>query len=146
MVASRLQEAQEQCWKRPIFFPDSLPFLEEAGRRGYRLYLATGDYAREKAESLEREGRKKYLEGAFDQSHLGVKGDASYFQKALELTRCRAEEATMAGDSLLHDIAAAQAVGLGTIWVNRRGEPLPADCPAPDHQVRDLREALKYLP
>lgn len=144
-LATRFKEAQQECWTEPVFFPDSLPFLDEVKHRGYRLCLATGDHAAEKACSVERMGGKKYFDHAFDQSILGMKGGDSYLRKALALTGSSREEAVVIGDSLPHDISPARVMGILTLWVNRKGEPLPPGSLRPDYEVKDLGEVLRYL-
>lgn len=144
-VAAAFQRAQEECWTKPLFFPDSLPFLNEVKDRGHSLCLATGNYAAEKAQAVERAGGREYFDYAFDQTHLGVKGEAVFFLKALKATASPAWEAVAIGDSLPHDIKAAKEVGMAAVWVNRKGIPLPPTSPRPDHEVKDLLEALPYL-
>lgn len=142
-IARRFQEAQEECWKAPLFFPDSLLFLDAAKEWGYCLCLATGDYAAEKARALEEAGGKKYFDYAFDRTHLGLKGESAYFEQALVITATRPEEAVAIGDSLSHDIEAAKAAGMATIWVNRQG--MARGSVQPDFEVENLLDALMCI-
>ncbi|MGH7545527.1 MAG: hypothetical protein ACREKI_05020, partial [Gemmatimonadota bacterium] len=47
--------------------------------------------------------------------------------------------------SLYHDVAPAQALGLPVVWVNRRGQVRPPGVPAPDRTVGDLAELADAL-
>ena len=50
------------------------------------------------------------------------------------------EECLYVGDRQLEDVKGAGSVGMGTVWVNRNGEPLDPDLPSPDYQVGSLLE------
>jgi putative hydrolase of the HAD superfamily len=143
-MARRFKEAQETTWTSPKFFPDALPFLDRAEER-HVLCLTTGDFAREKADAIERASGRSHFSYIFDHTHLGIKGSSAYFQNALMSTESLAEEAIVIGDSLEHDIAAARGAGIVSIWVNRRGHLKIADSPDPDFEVKDLFEALAIL-
>jgi FMN phosphatase YigB (HAD superfamily) len=57
-----------------------------------------------------------------------------------------AGEACMVGDNLTWDIAGAQALGIATIWVDRRGTGVPPDAPAtPTWVVRGVDEVPEVL-
>jgi FMN phosphatase YigB (HAD superfamily) len=145
-IISRLEQAQEECWQKPQFFPDSLPFLNQIKAKGYTICLATGDYAEEKAKSIEEAAGRKYFTQAFDRARLGVhKGDPKYFRKALSVVNSFPESAISIGDSLAHDIVPAKGLGIKTIWLNRIGNPTPEGSLSPDYEAKDLLLALKWL-
>jgi putative hydrolase of the HAD superfamily len=52
---------------------------------------------------------------------------------------CPAESIAHVGDSLAHDVVAAQAAGLRAVWLNRAGARRPADA-HPDAEIRSLAE------
>ncbi len=62
------------------------------------------------------------------------------FQKALEHLDLLAHEVLHVGDSQVDGVKGAKEAGLAVAWVNRDGRPRRRDVPAPDFQVRDLRE------
>ncbi|HET7036189.1 MAG TPA: HAD family hydrolase [Thermomicrobiaceae bacterium] len=72
------------------------------------------------------------------------KPDSAIFARALELGGVGPEEAVYVGDSPEHDVAGAQAAGLQSVWVNRRGRAWPGG-PPPDFEIGDLRELLPLL-
>jgi putative hydrolase of the HAD superfamily len=53
--------------------------------------------------------------------------------------RCAAESIVHVGDSLAHDVVAAQAAGLRAVWLNRAGARRPPDA-HPDAEIRSLAE------
>lgn len=50
-----------------------------------------------------------------------------------------------AAQSLFHDVAPANTVGLPVVWVNRKQERRPADGPLPDHEVAGLEALADWL-
>jgi len=67
------------------------------------------------------------------------------FERGLAALRLAAHEALHVGDSLRTDVAGAQAAGIRTAWINRRGRPVEAGAAA-THVVADLSELLAHLP
>ncbi len=145
-LTARFRRAQTSCWEDPSFFPDSLPFMNVVKEKGHKICLSTGDFAQEKAMSVERAGGRSYFDWTFDPLNLGVlKGELDFFRRALTLSSSLVEDAISIGDSLEHDIKPAKSLGMRAIWVNRDGNPLPKDFPKPDHEARDLLQAVDWL-
>lgn len=68
------------------------------------------------------------------------------FLSALERLSLAPEEAVHVGDSLKHDIAGANAVGMHTVWLDWHGESLAAEPAAqPSRRIRDIRELDQCL-
>jgi len=144
-LAGKFRQAQYDTWTNPLFYPDALPFLNKVKDK-HILCLTTGDYAPEKARALEKAGGTSYFSYTFDKDHLGLKSSSnSYYSNAVMSTKARPEDVLVIGDSLEHDIAAAQGAGLATVWVNRRGISLTEKLPKPDFQAKDLIEVLDYI-
>ncbi|MBI4201802.1 MAG: HAD family hydrolase, partial [Chloroflexi bacterium] len=55
------------------------------------------------------------------------------------------EESLYVGDSQHDDVQGAKAVGMRAAWVNRNGVKLDPKYPAPDYEIKDLRELLAIL-
>jgi HAD superfamily hydrolase (TIGR01509 family) len=60
------------------------------------------------------------------------------FLHALELAGAEPREAIHLGDDPALDVVPAQALGIGTMWVNRFGREWPGHLPPPDAEVADL--------
>lgn len=144
MAAGRFDEAHEERWKNPTFFRDTFYFLDKV-REKHILCLTTGDFARQKADALERAAGKNYFSYAFDHMQLGIKGNSKFFNNALMSTNSLPGEAIVIGDSLEQDIAAAGEAGIPTIWVNRKGSPPTGIRINIDCEAKDLIEALEYI-
>ena len=147
LICRRFDEAAEEALRRPIYFADAIPALDRMRRMGLRLCLSTGKGAEEKAETLERLTGNRYFEHAFSEASIGyLKTEPVYYRIAMERAGSRPEEAVSIGDTPMSDIRPAAALGVMTIWVNRRGEPTPsAPDQRPDHEVRNLLKASEIL-
>jgi putative hydrolase of the HAD superfamily len=125
--------------RRHVVFPESERVLTELCSR-YRLALITDG-----APGIQREKIRGSTLGRFFETIL-VSGEVGFgkptpeiFRMALDALNAASHEAVMVGDSLPRDIAGALAVGIRTIWVNRRNRSAAAHHPKPDFQVADLR-------
>ena len=72
------------------------------------------------------------------------KPDPRIFREALRELGLAPGEVLHVGDSLDADVRGAAAVGMRTVWVNRRGLTR-GDGPQPDHELRDLDGLLDLL-
>lgn len=50
------------------------------------------------------------------------------------------------GQSQHTDMVGAKPLGIRVVWINRRGVPLAADVPKPDHELRNLKAVPQLLP
>lgn len=143
-IINAFKAAEEECWKRPSFFPDALEFLNRIAGR-YKVCLITGEHAKEKAECLEKFGRRKYFDLVLGEGLIGYrKTEPKYYARALKFSNSRARETVVIGDTLTHEVLPAKSVGIKTIWVNRKDE-IAGEEAKPDHEVKNLLEALNHL-
>lgn len=147
LMCRRFEEAGRRARDDPIYFPDAVPALEEIGRMGLRICLSTGTFAEGKAETLTRTTGKNYFEHIFSEPSIGCfKTEPEYYRIALDRAGSRPGETVSVGDTPLSDIRPAKLAGIGTIWLNRRGEPAPAsEDQEADHEVKDLLQAAEIL-
>lgn len=143
----RYVEAEEATWSDPNFFPDTFHFLNHISERPYNLCLSTGVHAKEKAAALDKYGSRRYFNHVFGEDSIGyIKLNPEYYKEVLRLSASRAEETASIGDTLTTDIAPAKALGITTIWINKRGSEPPNDPRwRPDHEVKNLSEILIHL-
>ena len=74
-----------------------------------------------------------------------AKPDPRVFELALSLASCAAAECLHIGDEPYLDVAAARALGIEAIWVNRTGRPWPDDLPPPVLEIADFRQLADWL-
>lgn len=77
--------------------------------------------------------------------HGITKPDPRIFAMARSAAGISDRELIYVGDSYDTDIAAPAALGWTTIWLNKKGEPVPEGHPAPTHIVPDEEGLLECL-
>jgi len=130
LLAEELGELYgKECRARHDRFPDVPACLDEL-RDSYMLALITNGASCLQREKLATAGLDDYFDVVVISAEFGIgKPDPSIFKHALDRLGVTAERATMVGDSLARDVDGAIAAGLQGVWVNRSGQPRPADRP-----------------
>jgi HAD superfamily hydrolase (TIGR01549 family) len=119
----RIRAAWAECWDATELYDEAIPFLCRLKDTGYALHLATGDYAKRKAQRIEEQAGRSLFEHTFDEETLGVgKGKREYFKRALNRLDSPSRHAVVVGDSLKNDIAPALDAGMTAVWVRRKDE------------------------
>ncbi|WP_309382679.1 HAD family hydrolase [Cerasicoccus frondis] len=67
------------------------------------------------------------------------------FHAALETMDIRPEQALHVGDSLSSDIRGASAVGIDTVWLNRKGRPFRDKQLEPTYEIQNLEQLIPIL-
>jgi len=145
-LKARFHAAEEEYLRNPVFFPDVGDFLLGLRQGGFKVCLTTGEDSQAKAAALNKAFPGGYLDYVFGERELGVlKTEPEYFLKALEQSGSKPASTATVGDAPLTDIKPAKAVGIRTVWLNRRGLLMPYEGLSPDYEARNLAEALKAL-
>jgi HAD superfamily hydrolase (TIGR01549 family) len=147
LLNQRFKEASEAVLDRPLLFPDAITFLDGLASAGYILCLSSGRRSEEKAEVIKRMCGKDYFMYTLGSEVVGYeKLELAYYEGALKIVGSSAEETLSIGDNILSDIYPAKAVGMRTMWLNRRKETPPTDPKMiPDCEVFDLTSALNLI-
>jgi putative hydrolase of the HAD superfamily len=102
-------------------YPDVVPALDGLRERGLRL-IAVSNWDFSLARVLARCGLKGMLDGTVTSAEAGArKPDPAIFAVALELARCRPDEALHVGDTPEEDVAGARAAGIRPLLIDRDG-------------------------
>lgn len=108
-------------------FEDAAPALD-ALRGDYRLALVTNGASCLQREKFEASGLADRFDAVVVSGELrSAKPDPAVYAHALDAVGARAGDAVMVGDSVANDVDGPIAAGLRAIWLNRTGEPRPAD-------------------
>ncbi len=127
-------------------WPGALDVLQRLRDGGLKLALITNGFSethREKIAILN-------LEHAFDEVFIAdevgmVKPDPRLFRLAAEKLGVVPEACAMVGDRFDRDIRGGASVGMFTVWLNVRNEPLPSDLAA-DAVVASITDVEGVLP
>jgi putative hydrolase of the HAD superfamily len=138
-VAARYRAAHEM---RIALFPDALDTIQWLRDSGCRLALITNGGAVTQRAKLERFGLLSFFTSILIEGELGFgKPDPRVYTNALTELGVSADEAWMVGDHLDWDVAQPKRMGLGGVWVDRRGVGVTDDDGVrPDLIVRALSE------
>jgi HAD superfamily hydrolase (TIGR01549 family) len=113
-------------------------------RAGWRLAIVTNGEADNQLGKIERTGLDRLVDSVAVSGALGVrKPEAEIFRVAAEGAGCElAEGGWMVGDNPHADVGGGAAVGLRTVWIDKRGETAP---PTATVVVGDVLEAFAVL-
>ncbi len=126
-------------------FDDAIEVVT-ALRPGRRVGLVTNGPTDVQREKIARLGVERLVDFTIISEEFGAwKPDPEIFLEAMRQGDAAPDEAVFIGDSAEHDMAGARAVGIRTIWMNRRGQPWSPPDPAPDHEVASLTELRTLL-
>ena len=118
---------------------DTIAWLRASGCRLALLTNGNGDAQREK---IARFDLARWFEHILIEGEMGYgKPDERVYRLALDRLGVTAADTWMVGDNLEWDVAAPQRLGIYGIWIDHRGEGVPADQSArPDRMIRTLAE------
>ncbi|PWK06956.1 HAD family hydrolase [Tumebacillus permanentifrigoris] len=113
-----------QASRRPV--PGAVELLTALRAQGTTIAVLTNHMTHVQVDKLEACGLLPLIDHLITSEDVGVqKPDPQIFHKALEICGVQPQDALMVGDSWSADILGAQAVGLPSVWLNRRRTPIP---------------------
>ncbi|HWO93339.1 MAG TPA: HAD-IA family hydrolase [Dehalococcoidia bacterium] len=119
-------------------YPDVVPTLAEAKRRGY-IQGVVSDWGSDLHGILVGHDLTKYLDFVVASAVVRVaKPHSDLFAQALQRAGVAADEALYVGDSYVADVIGARTAGLRAVLIDREGKAPPVDCDV----VRSLEEVL----
>lgn len=122
-----------------VLFPGALELLQTLRAQGKKLALVTNGFAETHYDKIAVLKLRDLLDEIFIADEVGmVKPDPRLFLRACEVLGVAPERSAMVGDRYERDVRGAAEAGLMTIWVNVRGEEVPAGEPPPDAICNDI--------
>jgi 2-haloalkanoic acid dehalogenase type II len=145
----RYREMQWRLHEQNFQVREGVPeTLAELRRRG----LALGIVSNIDKDQLDHLGRLAELERYFDwimssEEAGSCKPDARIFEEALRRAGCAADEALFVGDSIQHDIAGANRVGIRSVLLWHKPDRKPPDEHGirPHHVISKIPELLNIV-
>lgn len=139
-LADRAMDLFLQVRNRVQPYPEVAAALRRLGRR-YTLVATTNGNA-----DVESTPLRGLFHHAINAAQAGaMKPAPELFLTALEWGRAEPAQALHLGDDPLLDVAAAQAIGMQAVWVDRRQRNWPADQAPPTCRVDNLDQLLSWL-
>lgn len=133
-------------WADDLVLPEDAVQILQVLRPRYKLGLITNGPAHIQRHKIERFGLAEVMDALAISGELGIaKPEPAIFQHVLAQIDVAPAEALFVGDSLDHDMAGAQAVGMPFVWFNRHRLPQPDDLPAHVAVITQLAELLPLL-
>ncbi len=126
-------------------FAGAVESLRRFASTGVPMALVTnGDTAGQRAK-IERFDLARFFRCIVIEEEFGAgKPDERVFRHALAALGAGPRQAWMVGDNLRWEIEPCRRLGLHTVWVDVRGQGLPADAPvAPHRTVRAIAELTR---
>ena len=127
-------ERAMQTWQP---FPDTIPSLLRAKEAGLRLVILSNTDRHIIEHTLRQLAPVSFDAVVVAEDVRSYKPDPRNFTQVLAACEARPEEVLHVAFGFKYDIGPAQNAGMGTAWINRRGEPPPGNV-TPDHEWRDL--------
>jgi putative hydrolase of the HAD superfamily len=127
-------------------FPGAIDLLRDLKARGKKLGILTNGISETHHEKIALLQIAQYFDAVFLADEVGmVKPDPLLFAHACQKLDTSPAHSAMVGDRYDRDIAGALEAGLFTIWVNVRGERVPAGASPPHVVVQSIAEAGGHL-
>jgi HAD superfamily hydrolase (TIGR01549 family) len=145
LIAASHEHFRRDWFKRLMLYEDAARTLE-ALRPRFKLGLITNGPSRTQRPKIEQFRLIDYLDLLIVSEEVGIaKPDPAIFHIALDQLKVEPSQALFVGDSPEFDLRGAAAAGIPCIWMNPRGETLPADVPPPVGEIERLNQLLPLL-
>jgi len=127
-----------------------IPGAEESLQKLYQKYVciiatsASHSDTAEMKKALQRVDADQYFQHFYSKVELGFsKPDPRFFERVIELSNFRAEDAVMIGNLYDKDISGAKKAGLKTVFFNESG--LTGDFPDADIIINRMQDLTQYF-
>ncbi len=146
-LAARCGDAYN-AYRRDLLelWPGALELLQRLRDGGLKLAMITNGFSETHREKIAILNLEQAFDEVFIADEVGmVKPDPRLFRLAAEKLGLAAEACAMVGDRFDRDVRGGASVGMFTVWLNVRNEPLPSDLAA-DAVVASITDVEGVLP
>jgi 2-haloalkanoic acid dehalogenase type II len=106
--------------------PGVIELLKLLKENEYKMAIITNGFQKVQHKKIQTCKLNAYIDHIITSEEVGVtKPDARIYREALRICNVSPNEVIMVGDSWENDIKGAHALGIKTIWLNRRNELCP---------------------
>ena len=148
IVAAGVAGYHDTKFRDLLPFPDAIPFLKAVREAGLITGVVTHGLTAKQAEKIVRLGLLPHLNSnaIFISDQLGIaKPNPNLYQAALRAIGVAPEEAMHVGDSLSHDIAPPNSLGMRTAWIYRTAKEGQDLAIKPSHRIQEFQELATIL-
>lgn len=130
-----------------VLAPGAIETLENLRERGMRLALITNGASDMQRAKINQFNLAQYFDNILVEGEFECgKPDERVFKHTLERLDVSSADAWMVGDDLEYDISACRGLGIYALWVNAKGDGLPANNGVqPDKIIRRISEIPELL-
>jgi putative hydrolase of the HAD superfamily len=134
---------QRDAGMQPL--PEAIDTVRWLRERGCRLALLTNGAGAAQRRKISRFGLAELFDEILVEGDLGYgKPNERMYRLALRRLNVESPDAWMVGDNLDWDVAAPQMLGLFAVWIDVKGQGLPAHTQVrPDRIIRTLAELMR---
>lgn len=143
-LLNRLIDRQRDYWRAPVAHSGLAGLLKASEEAGLRVCVASNIDRDDLTAALRHVGLSA-LTHVTSEEVRAYKPRPELFSAALQSVGVDAAEALYVGDSWRGDVLGAAGLGLASVWVNRRGLPLPAPEPNDGSAAPLLRGVITEL-
>ncbi len=123
----------QQARNEVVLFPEVRSVLQQLGQTHQLVALSNGNA------DLATIGLDVHFSAAFSARELGcAKPDPAVFVAVCDHIDVDPVAVLHVGDDPHNDVVAPKALGMQSVWVNRKGHTWPGDLPRPDYELSDL--------
>jgi putative hydrolase of the HAD superfamily len=127
-------------------FPGAVDVLRTLRERGLKLGVLTNGFSETHREKIALLQIGEFFDAIFIADEVGMlKPDPLLFAHACTTLGSAPSRSAMVGDRYERDVRGALEAGLFAVWLNIRGETLPANVPPPDAICSTIGEVPKLL-
>ena len=127
-------------------FPGAVELLRALRERGYRLGILTNGFSETHREKIALLRLTEYFDAILLADEVGmIKPDPLLFSHACRTLGSAPAHSAMVGDRYDRDMRGALEAGLLAIWLNVRGEPLPAGASPPNVTCGSIGDVGRIL-
>jgi HAD superfamily hydrolase (TIGR01509 family) len=138
------RDAVEMAGEFVVTLPGVAALLDALRERGISTAILSNGWNPLQLRKAERTG---FRGPVLVSSEIGVqKPEPRAFERLLAALGTDPEATWYVGDDPHGDVAGAQRLGIGTVWMNWEGNEYPAGLPAAAHTIRDFGELIALLP
>lgn len=128
------------------FPPENLPVLQALKARAPLGLISNFDHTPTAIHILQSYGIHDLFDVLMISEAVGWrKPSPVIFRRAAESLGVDISRAVFVGDSPTLDVAGAKGAGMKAVWINRKGESLPAGIPKPDFEIPHFSRLLDVL-